>query len=355
VSPARRERPAPGRIVLNLGDRRPIWAAPEWVFEELGAALPKGWEMEVIRALTDGAGDGGRAPNREVLRAVKGARIYIGFGVPEPILEAGTPTLEWVHSCAAGVGGSLHETMRTSPVTFTNSAGVHAPPMAETVVGMLLYFARGLDFAVDGQRRGTWNEAPFLETSTPVRELSSMTVGIVGYGGIGREVGVRLRSLGCRVIGVRRSAPKTPIDPAGVEVVHGDSGLETVLAESDAVVIGTPETAQTRGLFTLARLRSMKQGAVLVNIARGKIVDEDALIQILREGHLRGAALDVFAVEPLPDGHPLWTAPNVLITPHTSGVTRGFWRRELDLILENFRRLLDGRPLLNEVDRERGY
>jgi phosphoglycerate dehydrogenase-like enzyme len=137
--------------------------------------------------------------------------------------------------------------------------------------------------------------------------------------------------------------------------VHGDSGLEAALAESDAVVIGAPETAQTRGLFTLARLRSMKKGAVLVNVARGKIVDEDALIRVLNEGHLRGAALDVFGVEPLPNGHPLWTTPNVLVTPHVSGVTRGFWRREVDLILENFRRFLDGRPLLNEVDRERGY
>ena len=342
-------------MVLNLGDRRPIWAAPDWIFDELAAALPAGWEMEVVRALTDGTGDGGRAPSREVLRAVKGARIYIGFGIPQPILEAGTPTVEWVHSCAAGVGGSLHEAMRASPVKFTNSAGIHGAPMAETVVAMLLYFARGLDFAVDGQRRGTWNEAPFLDAATPVKELATMTVGIVGYGGIGREVGARLKAMGCRVIGVRRSPPETPVDPGGVEIVHGDSGLQTALAESDAIVIGTPETAQTRGLFTLARLRSMKEGAVLVNVARGKIVDEDALLEVLRDGHLRGAALDVFAVEPLPDGHPLWSVPNVLITPHTSGVTRGFWRRELDLILENFARFLDGRPLLNEVDRERGY
>jgi phosphoglycerate dehydrogenase-like enzyme len=352
---SRARRDGPGRIVLNLGDRRPIWSAPEWAFEELGAALPKGWEMQVVRALTDGAGDGGRAPNRQVLRAVQGARVYIGFGVPEPILEAGTPTLEWVHSCAAGVGGSLHKTMRGSPVKFTNSAGVHASPMAESVVGMLLYFARGFDFAVEGHRWRRWNEAPFLDLDTPVRELASMTVGIVGYGGIGREVGRRLKALGCRVIGVRRSEPEAAVDPMGVEMVHGDSGLETALAESDAIVIGAPETAQTRGLFTLARLRSMKAGAVLVNVARGKIVDEDALIEVLKEGHLRGAALDVFAVEPLPDGHPLWTAPNVLILPHVSAVTREFWRREMDLILENFRRFLDGRPLLNEVDRELGY
>lgn len=294
-------------------------------------------------------------PSAEVLRAVEGARAYIGFGIPAEVLAAGAATLEWVHSGAAGVGGSLHEAMMESPVRFTNSAGIHAPPMAETVVAMILHFTRGLDFALEGQRAGEWNEAPFLAIDTPVRELAATTVGIFGYGGIGREVGRRLVALGSRVVGLSRSEPEERVDAHGVERVHGDEGVARLLAESDVLVIAAPETAETRNFFDLRRLRALRKGALLVNVARGRIVNEDALVQVLTEGRLRGAALDVFATEPLPAGHPLWTTPNTLVTPHVSAVTRGFWRREMDLIVENLHRLLAGRPLLNEVDRARGY
>jgi phosphoglycerate dehydrogenase-like enzyme len=344
------------RLVLDLEDRRPIWAMPDWAMEELRGALPADWEIHVVPSAVDGSGDGGRIPpSAEVLRAVADARVYIGFGIPTEVLAAGAETLEWVHSGAAGVGGSLHDTMLKSRVCFTNSAGVHAPPMAETVLAMILHFTRGLDFAVEGQRAGGWNDAPFLAIDTPVRELAATTVGIFGYGGIGREVGWRLAALGSRVIGLGRSAPEGPVDTHGVERVHGEEGLAALLEESGVLVIAAPETPQTRSFFDLERLRALRRGSILVNVARGRIVDEEALVQVLREGHLRGAALDVFATEPLPAGHPLWDAPNTLLTPHVSGVTRGFWRREMDLVLENLRRFLEGRSLLNEVDRTRGY
>lgn len=344
------------RLVLDLEDRRPIWAMPDWALDELREALPADWDLVVVPSAVDGSGDGGRIPpSEDVLRAVTGARVYIGFGIPREVLAAGADTLEWVHSGAAGVGGSLHEAMMRSTVRFTNSAGVHAPPMAETVVGMILYFARGLDFAVAGQRAGVWNDEPFLAIDTPVRELATMTVGIFGYGGIGREVGRRLAALGCHVIGLGRSLSDAPVDDHGVERLHGEGGLARLLRESDVLVVAAPETAETRNFFDAERIHALRRGVLLVNVARGRIVDEDALAEALRDGHLRGAALDVFATEPLPHGHPLWTAPNTLLTPHVSAVTRGFWRREMDLILENLERLLDGRLLLNEVDRERGY
>ena len=364
------------RVVLDLADRRPIWTIPEWAVEQVRDALPAGWELIRIQAPADGSGDGGRGPVPEVLEAVRGARVYLGYGVPPEILEAGAGTLEWVHSGAAGVGSSLHEAMRRSPVLFTNSAGIHGPPMAETVLGMILHFMRGLDFAVAAQREGRWHQDPFLAADTPVTELAGSTVGIVGYGGIGREVGRRAAALGARVLGLRRGGGRDDEQdaPGGadagmgsgagaegeggegvVELLSGPGGLDRLLAESHTVVVAVPDTPATRGMLDRDRLRRLRPGAIFVNVSRGRVVDEDALVEILREGRIRGAGLDVFRKEPLPADSPLWSLSNVLITPHVSAVSRGFWRRETELIVENLRLFLEGRPLRNLVDREAGY
>jgi phosphoglycerate dehydrogenase-like enzyme len=364
------------RIVVDLNDRRPVWAIPDWAVEEIRGALPGGWSLWRAATPADGSGDGVGGAHPEVLEAIRGATVYIGFGIPAAVLREGRESLEWVHSAAAGVGGSLHREMRESRVRFTNSAGIHGPPMAETVLGMLLHFYRGLDFAVEGKGRAEWSTGPFFDAATPVRELGNSTVGILGYGGIGREVARRLRPLGTRVLGLRRRPPEEtgpaegPADPAsaspagngeeirddlGVELLHGEEGLARLLRESEALVVTVPETPATRGLLHGERLRALPPGALLVNVARGGIVDEEALLELLEAGHLRGAALDVFATEPLPGGSPLWRHPRVLITPHVSAVSRAFWRREVDLVVENFQRLLEGNPLLNEVDRDAGY
>lgn len=354
-------------FVVDLKDRRPIWAIPPWAVEELRAALPDDWTLHVAESFADGTGDGAGGPPPEVLDALRGARVYVGYGIPPAVLEAGGDTLEWVHTGTAGVGGSLHDAMRSGRARFTNSAGTHGPPIAESVVAALLHFARGLDFAAAAQREARWDPSPFLAADTPVRELGVMTVGILGYGGIGREIGARLRALGSRVLGLRRTDEVPPAgpaagrgaapDPEGMEILHGRSGLERLLAESDALVLSAPDTPETRGILDRDRIRALPRGAVVVNVSRGSLVDEDALVEALRDGHLRGAALDVFAAEPLAEGHPFWGLPNVLVTPHVSAVSRRFWRREMDLVLENFRRLRSGpdTPLLNEVDPERGY
>jgi phosphoglycerate dehydrogenase-like enzyme len=353
------------RIVVDLNDRRPLWAIPDWAVEELRAALPAGWALTRTRALADGSGDGRRSPVPEVLEAVRGARVYIGYGIPPEVLEAGKGTLEWTHTGTAGVGSSLHDAMRSSDVLFTNSAGIHGPPMAETVVGMLLYFFRGFDLAVAAQQEGRWHPEAFWGEGSQLGELSAATVGILGYGGIGREVGRRLRALGSRVMGLKRRPPAggggapgsdgSHVDEDGVRLLFGEDGLEELLRSSQALVVTVPDTPATRGLLTRERIRTLPPGAVLVNVARGKVLDQEALVEALGDGHLRGAGLDVFRQEPLPETSPLWTLPNVLITPHVSGVTRGFWRRELDLILENLQRYLEGRALRNEVDLEAGY
>jgi phosphoglycerate dehydrogenase-like enzyme len=268
------------------------------------------------------------------------------------VFAAAGGALRWAHSASAGVGGVLYPEMVASSVVLTNSAGVHAEPIAETVLAMILHFARGFDFAVRAQARGRWNKEPWDAIDAPVRELAESTVGLLGLGGIARAVARRAAALGMRVVATRRS----PADgPPGVEILRGEGALERLLSISHYLVVTVPRTAETEGMIGARELARLPDGAVLVNVSRGDVVDEDALVDALRDGRLRGAGLDVFRREPLPPGSPLWTLPNTLLLPHVSGTSHGFWRRETDLIVANLRRYLAGEPLLNTVDKQAGY
>lgn len=341
------------RVVVDLGDRRPIFAPPPHLRERLAGALPEGWEVVVTGAPADGAGDGGVAASSEALALVPGAEVYMGFGIPAEVLRAG-PELRWVHSGAAGVGGSLTPEMLTSDVVFTNSAGIHGPPVAETVLAFLLHFARGLDHAVATQAAGRWDRGAFEAADAPVRELGRSTVGVVGLGGIGREVARRALALGASVVGTRRRPEPVP-GLEDVEVLGGPADLDALLERSHYVVLTAPETAETHGLMDARALARMRTDAVLVNVARGGLVDEEALAEALAAGRLRGAALDVFSAEPLPEDHVLWRAPRLLITPHVSAYTHAFWEREAALLEDNLRRWVAGEPLRNVVDKRAGY
>ncbi len=356
------------RVVLDMMDRRPIWALPAWVPERIAQALPTGWDLEVIEEETDGSGDGAGRVSERVLEAVDAARIYLGYGIAADLLRRGG-ALEWVHSGAAGVGSSLTPEMMASDVVFTNSAGIHAPPMAETALGMILFFGRGLDIAVANQRDGRWASEEYYLAGAPLQELSAATVGILGFGGIGREVARRVAALGARVVALKRTPPVAgeadlrPVAGTGtlgaqIDLVCGEDGLDRMLRESDVVVLAAPETDETRGIIDADALSRMKDGALLVNVGRGRLVVEQDLVAELVQGRLRGAGLDVFTKEPLAQGHPLWALPNVLITPHVSAVTRGFWVRECELILRNLQRYLAGvqsDEWENVVDKRAGY
>ena len=349
------ETPAKRRIVVNLREPRPIHDLPAWALEEIRAAVPGDWEVVEIGEAADSRGDGGGvAP--AVLEAVRGAEVYLGYGVPRELFEAATAPphgrLRWAHSGAAGVGGSLHEAMRASDVVLTNSAGVHAEPIADTVLAMVLHFARGLDFAVRLQAEARWDQGPFVAADAPVRELAECTLGVVGLGGIGAAVARRAVALGMRVVAVRRSGRP---GPEGVEVAGGEGALERVLPALDYLVVTVPQTDSTRGMIGARELALLPGRAVVINVARGGVVDEGALTEALRSGRLRGAGLDVFAEEPLPASSPLWGLPNVLVTPHVSGTSHRFWRRQTDLVVGNLRRYLAGEPLLNTVDKQAGY
>lgn len=341
-------------LVIDLRDRRPIWELPGRAREAIVAALPPGWTAHFMETLSDGSGDGAGEAGDELLEAVADARVYMGYGIPPEVLEHGR-RLEWVHSGAAGVGSSLHPAMLASKVMFTNSAGIHAVPMAETVTAMILHFARGLDIAIRAQREGRWAAPDYWAADAPVTELGASTVGVLGFGGIGREVAVRAAAMGARVVGVRRAADAGIGAGGRIDVGSGPAALDRAVAESDYLVLTLPETDATRGLLSRQRLRTMKPGAVLINVARGRLVDEEALLEALDAGRLRGAGLDVFAREPLPAGHPFYGHPRVLMTPHVSATTRGFWDRQTELIVDNLGRFARGEGLRNLVDRVAGY
>lgn len=287
------------------------------------------------------------------MNAIPDAEVYLGFGIPRPLFLAGKQ-LHWVHSAAAGVGNALYPEMQASDVTLTNSAGVHAIPIAEYIVAGVLYLFRGFDIAVDQQRRSEWNKQPFVGQDSPLREISGAGVLVVGAGGIGSEAATRLTALGARCAGVRRRPSLGK--PAGFDRVVGFADVDAELPDADVVVLAAPLTDETRGFLSAARLDRLARGAIVINIARGALLDEAALIDRLRQKRLRGAVLDVFMEEPLAADSPLWQLRNVLVTPHVSPVSPGrFWKRELDLFLDNWRRFVRGEPLRNVVDKRAGY
>ncbi|HSG81789.1 MAG TPA: D-2-hydroxyacid dehydrogenase [Gemmatimonadota bacterium] len=304
-----------------------------------------------VREEADGSGDGAPRQTAALLEALRDAEVYVGFGIPREVFTQGDK-IRWVHSGAAGVGGSLFREMQESEVIFTNSAGTHGVPMAEHAIAMMFYLARALDYAEAGRRRRRWNRDPIACSPSPVRELTDSVVAVIGYGGIGRQVGRRAAGLGMRVWAVKRNPEG---DYPEVERLFGPADLHEALAGSDYVVLTVPHTRETDGLIGAAELAAMKPEAVLVNVARGSIVDEEVLIVALTSGSIRGAGLDVFGEEPLPAASRLWELDNVCLTPHVGGVSPRFWERETELIIENTRRYLAGEPLLNVVDKQAGY
>lgn len=267
--------------------------------------------------------------------------------VPGDILER-APKLRWLQLTSAGADRLMEAPIvRSSPVKVTTASGIHAAPISEYVIGAMIAFAKGFPGALRAQAEGRWN--PYMP-----EELEGKTVGILGAGAIGSRVADLARALGMRVVAVRRSAGASQKGEGGMEHLP-PSELPYLLGESDYVVVAVPLTPDTRMMIGEAELRQMKPTAVLINIARGAVIDERALTRGLKEGWIAGAALDVFEQEPLPPESELWKLPNVLLTPHISGGTPRYMERAVGLFCDNLRRYLDGQPLRNVVDPGRGY
>jgi phosphoglycerate dehydrogenase-like enzyme len=240
--------------------------------------------------------------------------------------------VRWVHTLAAGVETLLFPELVASDVVVTNGRGAFANALAEFVVGAMLWFAKDIDRMRRNQHRHRWE--PF-----DVVRIEEATVGIIGYGSIGRAVASRCEAFGMDVIAFRR----------------GSLNLDELLTASDYIVICAPLTPSTRGLLGAPQLALMKESAVLINVGRGPIVDEAALIDALRERRIRGAALDVFDEEPLPPEHPFWSLDNVLLSPHCADHTADAHERAMDVFHDNLARFERGEELVNVVDKEKRY
>jgi phosphoglycerate dehydrogenase-like enzyme len=341
----------PRRLVVDLSSQRPVWRPPAEFMRALTAAGGDEWRVQPVNAPNDSDGDGG-AVSPEAVAVAAGAEVYIGWGIPEAVIEAGRGSLRWAHTAAAGVGGSLTPALRASGVVLTNSAGVHAEPIAEWAIGALLHFFRGMDVTLVAQRERRWAKSDLTGVPCPLREIAGSRAAVYGLGGLGRAVARRLAALGAEVRAVRRR-PELG-GPDGVAVVGPDQ-LDWALEGAAALILAAPLTPGTRAAVGAGQLALLADGAVLVNVSRGSIVAEGALLAALDSGKLRGAALDVFEREPLPAEHPFWGHPRVLVHPHVAAVTPRYWAREQALVLENWTRYREGRELLNVVDMGAGY
>jgi phosphoglycerate dehydrogenase-like enzyme len=262
-------------------------------------------------------------------------------------LLARCPRLMWVHSATAGVERVLTPAALERGLAITNARGVFSDPIAEYVVMMVLAVSRRLPQLLELQRERTWQP---LEG----REMAAVTVGVVGLGSIGARVADLAYRLGCRVIATRRRAGDGP-QPAGLSEVLPPEGLPQLMAQSDFIVIALPLTPETTNIIDAEMLAHAKPGAWLINVARGALVDERALVRAIRDGHLGGAVLDAFREEPLPPNSELYTTPNVIVTPHTSWSSGRVLDRSIELFCDNLGRFRSGEPLLNLVDPAAGY
>jgi phosphoglycerate dehydrogenase-like enzyme len=269
------------------------------------------------------------------------------------------PRLTWVHSATSGVERALTPAARERGLMVTNARGVFSRPIAEYVLMMILSVSRRLPQLLELQRERTWQP---LEGA----ELRDVTVGIVGLGSIGRAVAALASSFGCRVVAVRRhaeleSTPRADDDEAPavadlqLDRVGGPESLPELLAESDFIVLALPLTPDTEDLIDADTLALVKPGAWLINVARGRLIDERALLRALRDGQLGGAVLDTFRDEPLPPTSAFYDLPNVIVTPHTAWSSGRVLDRSVELFCDNLRRFASGEPLLNVVDPDAGY
>lgn len=272
---------------------------------------------------------------------------------------ARAPRMSWVHSATSGVERALTPAALERGLVVTNARGVFSRPIAEYVLMMILAISRRLPQLLELQRERTWQP---LEGT----ELRDVTVGIIGLGSLGRAVGALATSFGCRVVAVRRRSHDA------VEVIDGDDGeaafgpvrldrvggpetLASLLAESDFIVLAAPLTPATEEMINTDTLAMIKPGAWLINVARGRLIDEHALLRALRDGHLGGAVLDTFRDEPLPPMSSFYDLPNVIVTPHTAWSSGRVLDRSVELFCDNLRRFAAGEPLVNVVDPNAGY
>jgi D-2-hydroxyacid dehydrogenase (NADP+) len=327
------------KLLIVVHHRFGLWKVPAWFSERLAAEFP---QLEIVL----------RDSYQGVEEHLGDTEILFTISLrPEQFLAA--RKLRWIHAPSAAVHQFMFAELVGSDVILTNSTEVHGPVVAEHVMALMFALAKKLPQALAFQRSHVWGQEAIWNEGAHPRELAGATLGLIGVGSIGRRVARMSSGLGMRVIAVREHIGKGC--PSGVERVFAPFDLNEMLRQSDFVVMAAPVTEATQKLITAERLAAMKPNAYLINVGRGAQVDETALVDVLRSRHIAGAALDVFEHEPLPTDSPLWNLDNLLITPHTAGLTEKLWHRHYEHFSANLKRYLAGESLQFVVDKQKRY
>jgi phosphoglycerate dehydrogenase-like enzyme len=326
------------KILIALHHRFVLWNAPDWLPARLRADFPGN---EIVHL-----------PGYEgVAEAITDADVAIAWSIrPEQFSQA--RKLKWVHSPAAAVHQLMFPELVASDVVVTNAREIHGPVVAEHALALVLALAKRLPSAMRMQQAAEWGQEKIWDEKPTTREIADATVCLIGMGSIGREFTRRARALGMRVLAIREH-PEKGTD--GADAVFGLTQLDIVLPRADFVILAAPLTPTTRHIINADQLACMKKEAYVINVSRGPLIDDAALIDALLKNKIAGAGLDVFEHEPLPAESPYWRLQNVLITPHTAAVTEKLWERHYMQISENLRRFIAGQPLLSVVDKQKGY
>ncbi len=334
-------------VVAPVAFSYELWDWPNWATEAIRSSFP---QLEVMELPPAGVRD--HAPlngnSREVLGA---AEVMVAWRLsPEQLAAA--PALQWVHCPSAGVHQLLIPELVQRGIKVTNGRRVHGAAVAEHALALMLALTRSLPLCMRAQQAHDWIQATLWADERRPTELAGTTAVLVGVGEIGGQLATRLAALGVHVIGVREHPERcTP----GCAEVYSSSDLANLLPRADFVVLALPVTSGTRQILGEEEIARIKPGGCVINVGRGALLDQQALLEALHSGHLRGAALDVFAREPLPADSPLWDCPSLLITPHIGSATPHSWERQIQVLRDNMRRFLEGAPLLYAVDPRLGY
>jgi phosphoglycerate dehydrogenase-like enzyme len=291
----------------------------------------------------------GRTPEAFETAAADADVVFNGMNVGDTLkrIWKDLGKVKWIHSLSAGLDATLFPELAESPVPLTNSRGVFKRSLAEFAIGGMLFFAKDFRRMLKNQAAARWEQFD-------VEELHGRTLGVFGYGEIGRATAEKAHALGMKVIATRRRPELSKNDPIVDKFYSIDQRLE-LIAASDYVVAAAPLTPETKAILSDREFAAMKPTGVFINVGRGPVVDEAALIRVLQAGKIRGAALDVFEVEPLPESSPLWRLENVLLSPHCADHTSTWLEEAMQFFVDNFERFADGRPLENVTDKRAGY
>ncbi len=326
-------------LLIVVHHRFDLWNVPAWFGERLRKEFP---QLRVVQLNT----------YEGIEENLQEAEVIFTISL-RPAQFALAHKLRWIHAPTAAVHQLLFPELTASSVVLTNSREVHGPVVAEHVMALIFALAKKIPQAVLFQQKHKWGPEAMWKEGHHLREIAGATLGLIGVGSIGARVARMAAALGMRVIAVREHVEKGR--PEGVEAVYSPSELNELLSQSDYVVLAAPLIGATQGLMNAARLSAMKPSACLINVGRGPQVDAAALVEALRSRQIAGAALDVFEREPLPAESPLWRTENLLITPHTAGLTEKLWHRHYELFSDNLRCYLAGNPLRHVVDKQKGY